>query len=250
MTSEKPHKTLQTMNYTDGTIRRERNVRISNPASPTIKLFSVLLFFVGAIGVSDASASDIVHQEIVVEVGSASSTVAALTLFEVSAGVATKVLGPVSARVGRNGVKRNRREGDGTTPLGSFGISGAFGVAESPRVVLPYRRVKDGDCWISDVTDGFYNQWVTRKQCGRQNEDLRRIALVGPYQLALTTDYNSSPIVVGKGSAIFIHVHAHDGAGRTKPTSGCVSVSRSVMKKLFALLDPAKNPRVTIRIRS
>jgi L,D-peptidoglycan transpeptidase YkuD (ErfK/YbiS/YcfS/YnhG family) len=115
---------------------------------------------------------------------------------------------------------------------------------------LPYRRVKDGDCWISDVTDGFYNQWVTRKQCGRQNEDLRRIALVGPYQLALTTDYNSSPIVVGKGSAIFIHVHAYDGAGRTKPTSGCVSVSRSVMKKLFALLDPAKNPRVTIRIRS
>jgi len=188
-------------------------------------------------------------QRIVVEVPSPSSTTGTLRLVEVAGGVETTVLGPVVARVGRSGVKRDRREGDGTTPIGEVEIVGAFGSMGSPRVKLPYERVRRGDCWISEAADAAYNTLVRRADCKTPNEDLYRIALAGPYEYALTTSYNTSPIVPGKGSAIFIHVHSRDAAGRTKPTSGCVSVARSVMKRLFVMLDPAKNPTMVVRVR-
>ena len=188
-------------------------------------------------------------QTVVVEVPSASSTTGTLRLVETVGGVERVVLGPVAARVGRNGVKRNRREGDGTTPMGTMAITGGFGLTAGPMTVLPYRRVKNGDCWISEAADTSYNTWVRRARCAAPNEDLYRIAVAGAYELALTTDYNTSPIVVGKGSAIFIHAHSYDATGKTKPTSGCVSVSRAVMKRLFALLEPVKNPMMVVRIR-
>jgi L,D-peptidoglycan transpeptidase YkuD (ErfK/YbiS/YcfS/YnhG family) len=190
-----------------------------------------------------------VTQTVVVEVPSASSTTGTLRLVETVDGAERVVLDPVTARVGRNGVKRNRREGDGTTPLGAVAIDGGFGLAARTRTTMPYRRVTKGDCWISDVADASYNKWVRSARCAAPNEDLYRLAIAGAYELALTTDYNVSPIVVGKGSAIFIHVHSYDAARNSKPTSGCVSVSRAVMKRLFALLDPAKSPTMVVRIR-
>ena len=190
-----------------------------------------------------------VTQSIVVEVPRAWSTTATLRVVETVDGVDRVVLGPVTARVGRNGVRKNRSEGDGTTPLGAMAITGGFGLAAETMTALPYRRVAKGACWISEVTDASYNTWVRRSRCVRPNEDLHRIATSGAYEFALTTDYNASPIVVGKGSAIFIHVHSYDAAGRTQPTSGCVSVPRAVMKRLFALLDPAKNPVLVVRVR-
>ena len=213
--------------------------------------FSAMTGIVLPAGASVASPvqSIAILQTVVVEVPSATSTAGTLRVVETVDGVDRVVLGPVAARVGRNGVKRNRREGEGTTPLGTMAISGGFGLATGAVTVLPYRRVKKGDCWISDVADTSYNTWVRRSRCVPPNEDLHRIATSGAYEFALTTDYNASPIVVGKGSAIFIHVHSYDAAGRTQPTSGCVSVPRAVMKRLFVLLDPAKNPVLVVRVR-
>jgi L,D-peptidoglycan transpeptidase YkuD (ErfK/YbiS/YcfS/YnhG family) len=202
----------------------------------------------GAAGASSLQSTGIA-QTVVVEVSSASSSTGTLRLVETVDGADRVVLGPVSARVGRNGVKRNRREGDGTTPLGTMAISGGFGLAARTGTAMPYRRLKNRDCWISDVADASYNKWVRRAKCAAPNEDLYRIATAGAYEFALTTDYNTSSIVVGKGSAIFIHVHSYDAGGNTRPTSGCVSVSRAVMKRLFALLDPAMNPTMVVRIR-
>jgi L,D-peptidoglycan transpeptidase YkuD (ErfK/YbiS/YcfS/YnhG family) len=216
-----------------------------------VVLFSVLTGLLlpgGAAGASSLQSPD-AAQTVVVEVPSASSTTGTLRLVETVGGVERVVLGPVAARVGRNGVKRNRREGDGTTPMGTMTITGGFGLAARTATAMPYRRVKKGDCWISEAADTSYNTWVRRARCAAPNEDLYRIAVAGAYELALMTDYNASPIVVGKGSAIFIHVHSYDADGNTKPTSGCVSISRAVMKRLFALLDPVKNPMMVVRIR-
>lgn len=198
---------------------------------------------------SSVSALPAATQSVIVEVSSATATVGTLKLIETVDGIERVVLGPVPARVGRNGVKRDRREGDGTTPLGSMAITGAFGSAAKARTDLAYRRVVEGDCWISDVGDQLYNRRVRRTRCDAPNEDLYRIATGGAYEYALTTAYNTNPVVPGKGSAIFVHVHSYDAAGRIKPTSGCVSVSRSVMKRLYAMLDPAKSPVLMVRIR-
>jgi len=213
-------------------------------------LFSILtsVVFQGVASAASPVESIAATQTVVVEVSSASSTTATLRLVETVGDVERVILGPVAARVGRNGVKRNRREGDGTTPLGRMAITGSFGLAAKSTTALPYRRVLERDCWISDVADPAYNRRVRRARCAPPNEDLHRIAASGAYEFALTTDYNTSPILVGKGSAIFVHVHSYISAGRTKSTSGCVSVSRVAMKRLFALLDPAKNPTMVVRI--
>src|SRR5512133_4360630 len=54
--------------------------------------------------------------------------------------------GPYTARVGRNGVRKNKREGDGSTPAGTFAIGGKmYGNSPSPRVSYPYVRLRCGD---------------------------------------------------------------------------------------------------------
>ncbi|MFM7410300.1 MAG: L,D-transpeptidase [Actinomycetota bacterium] len=213
------------------------------------RVIAVFAFAASAALHVPVSAASTSTQSVVVEVESASATLGMLWVVESVDGIECVVWGPVPACVGRSGVKRDRREGDGTTPLGSMAITGAFGSAAKARTEIAYRRVVAGDCWISDVGDRAYNRWVRRSRCNAPNEDLFRIARGGAYEFALTTDYNASPIVTGKGSAIFVHVHSYDAAGRTRPTSGCVSVSRSVMKRLFAMLDPAKNPVLVVRIK-
>ena len=209
---------------------------------------TILSLIAGSVTPASAWKAD-TTQLVIVEVTAPTSTSGTLSVVEVTDGKESIVMRPVPARVGRSGVSASHREGDGTTPLGRFAITGAFGLAEAPRVLLPYRRVREGDCWISGSGGPSYNFRVRRSNCGSPNEDLWRIAKAGPYEYALTTSYNTSPVVAGKGSAIFIHVNSSNDRGETRPTSGCVSVAISVMKRLFALLDPAKNPTLIVRIR-
>ena len=147
-----------------------------------LHLCGVALVCVSVLGPSSMAGASDTEQTVVVEVMSTSATAATLKVFETVDGVERAVLGPVPARVGRNGVKRDRREGDGTTPLGTVEITGAFGAAAKAQTALPYRRVVEGDCWISDVTDRAYNRLMRRTPCGKPNEDLYRIAMAGAYE--------------------------------------------------------------------
>ncbi len=182
-------------------------------------------------------------------VPSRSSTSARLATYELIDGRWKRVHGTVVARVGRSGVKVDRREGDGTTPLGSFGLVEVFGTARHADLSLPYHTVQRGDCWISDVISKDYNRRVASAVCRAPNENLWRIARGGPYEWAVVTDFNLAEPISGKGSAIFLHVHARDATGETKPTSGCVSVSRSVLSRIVRWLDAGKQPRLVVTVR-
>jgi L,D-peptidoglycan transpeptidase YkuD (ErfK/YbiS/YcfS/YnhG family) len=189
------------------------------------------------------------RQRVIIDVASTKSTSGTLTLVEIRDGTTRILVGPVTARLGRNGVSANHREGDGTTPLGTFALTSAFGTAARPKSGLGYSRLREGDCWVSDATDPKYNSRVSRGVCGAPNEDLYRIGRAGPYRLAIVTDYNMSPVVAGRGSAIFLHVNAVDESGRSRPTSGCVSVSYGVMLRLVSSLDAAARPTLTVRLK-
>lgn len=186
------------------------------------------------------------QQVIIVSSSTWASTTATLSLYELRANGWVRIAGPYAARLGRNGVRADRAEGDGTTPAGSHRLVSAFGRRTKSPTKLPYRTVHYGDCWISDVESDNYNEWVEQVPCGSRNENLWAIARAGAYANAIVTDYNMDPIVVGKGSAIFVHVHSRTKSGATKATSGCVSVSSSQLLALLARLDPAKQPRIVI----
>src|SRR3712207_1619678 len=61
-------------------------------------------------------------QLITIEAASTRTTHATARIWRRSGGCWVAAGGPYAARVGRNGIRRDRREGDGTTPIGTFPI--------------------------------------------------------------------------------------------------------------------------------
>jgi L,D-peptidoglycan transpeptidase YkuD (ErfK/YbiS/YcfS/YnhG family) len=170
-------------------------------------------------------------QRIQVTAPSARSTTATLTVRECG----KRVLGPWRARVGRRGLSANRHEGDGTTPIGTFGIGPVvYGLDPNPGVRLRYHRLGCGDWWDGDAASPTYNTF-RHVSCGTSppfaggSEALWRVTPA--YRLFAFIRYNVAPVVPGRGSAIFLHVDT----GR--PTNGCVSLPRSELRSLLVRLQ-------------
>ena len=171
-------------------------------------------------------------QRIQVTAPSARSTTATLSMTECG----RRVLGPWRARVGRNGLSAHHREGDGTTPTGTFGIGRVvYGLDPDPGLQLRYHRLVCGDWWDGDPRSPTYNSFrhVAR---GRNppfaggSEALWRITPA--YRLFAFIRYNAAPAVPGRGSAIFLHVDT----GR--PTNGCVSLTHARLAAVLRRLRP------------
>jgi L,D-peptidoglycan transpeptidase YkuD (ErfK/YbiS/YcfS/YnhG family) len=60
--------------------------------------------------------------------------------------------GPAEATDGRT-----RKQGSGTTPLGTYTMTEAFGNGPAPGMWLPYHRVRSGDYWVGDPDSRYYN---------------------------------------------------------------------------------------------
>jgi L,D-peptidoglycan transpeptidase YkuD (ErfK/YbiS/YcfS/YnhG family) len=173
------------------------------------------------------------------------STTASLTRWRKS-GDCWLAAGPAAtAHVGRNGVSERKREGDKKTPAGAFGIQTVmYGVGPNPGVRYPYRRIVCGDWWVEDSRSQFYNRFK-HVRCGSTppfritSEDMSRSPI--SYRHLAVIDYNTHPIVPGRGSGIFLHVSASGG-----PTLGCVSLAYGQLIATLRWLDPAARPLIVI----
>jgi L,D-peptidoglycan transpeptidase YkuD (ErfK/YbiS/YcfS/YnhG family) len=124
--------------------------------------------------------------------------------------------------IGRGGLTRDKREGDGATPLGTLRIMGMY--YRPDRVCsnhLPHWAVpvRPGDLWSDDSRDADYNHLV-RAPHGFSHERMRRADPL--YDLVMITDWNWPDAVPGKGSAIFVHSWRRPGF----PTAGCIAFAR------------------------
>jgi L,D-peptidoglycan transpeptidase YkuD (ErfK/YbiS/YcfS/YnhG family) len=143
-----------------------------------------------------------------------------------------------------DGLKRTA--GHLQTPTGIWRIgSFLFGQHATPPVGtrMPYRHIRQ-DSWWSDERD-TYNTWVTSRTPidGEHLADARV-----QYEYAFDSGYNAPPneVVIGRGTAIFIHCSEPPGNSLGKFTHGCVAVDRTAMKRLFRLLTPARRPTCAI----
>ncbi|MDR9831315.1 hypothetical protein RCJ22_37640, partial [Vibrio sp. FNV 38] len=57
---------------------------------------------------------------------------------------------------GKNGMSDDRHEGDKTTPIGSFPILHAFGIASNPGTTMQYRKITRNSYWSGEYST--YNQ--------------------------------------------------------------------------------------------
>lgn len=146
---------------------------------------------------------------------------------------------PVS--LGRGGIRTDKREGDGATPVGIHRTLGLLfrpdriAAAALPDWALPI-GLEDRWCDAPDHPD--YNHLV-RKPFGPSQERLRRGDPL--YDMILPLDWNWPRAVPGKGSAIFIHQWRRPGV----PTAGCLAFSRQDL--LFIARHAAPGTRVIVR---
>ena len=184
-----------------------------------------------------------VRQLITVTTASYAATYATLRVYEVSGAKRVLVFGPWTARVGYNGVARpgRKREGDGKTPSGTYGLSFFFGVQSDLGFSFPFRHAYSYDYWDDDPSSPRYNEWVdARKQKpGANPEPMHQVPA---YDYAAVIAYNTAR-VPGLGSAIFLHV------GTGTATAGCVSLPRAELIKVLRWLKPGDNPRISITVR-
>jgi L,D-peptidoglycan transpeptidase YkuD (ErfK/YbiS/YcfS/YnhG family) len=183
-------------------------------------------------------------QLITVDAPSPSSTTAMVAAWQRSGGCWVPAAGPWTGRTGRNGLSTHHVEGDGTTPMGAYGIGPVmYGIAPNPGVHYRYHQLVCGDWWDEDPSSPAYNTFQAIG-CGTAppfhgNSEALWTQNVA-YQRFAVVNYNTGPVVPGAGSAIFLH----DDLGN--PTDGCVSLPTPQLDTLLRWLNPAAAPLIVI----
>jgi L,D-peptidoglycan transpeptidase YkuD (ErfK/YbiS/YcfS/YnhG family) len=147
---------------------------------------------------------------------------------------------PVRCALGKGGIAREKREGDGATPAGVFPLRRVFYRPDrvaKPETRLPVHRLHPHDGWCDDAGHAAYNTMI-RRPCSAHHERLwRRDSL---YDVIVEVGYNDAPVVGGLGSAIFLHV-ARAGY---RATEGCVALALDDLLELLKRCGP--ETRITI----
>jgi len=134
--------------------------------------------------------------------------------------------------LGRSGVTAVKREGDGATPAGRWGLVEVRWRSDRlsrPRTALPVRAINPEDGWCDSPADRNYNHPVRHPYAASAERLWRDDHL---YDVIVVLAYNLRPRARGRGSAIFMHL-ARSGYA---PTEGCIALSAADMRHMLAAL--------------
>jgi L,D-peptidoglycan transpeptidase YkuD (ErfK/YbiS/YcfS/YnhG family) len=140
----------------------------------------------------------------------------------------------IPVALARGGIKADKREGDGGTPMGKFRPVRLWWRADRhprPATFLPVRAIGPEDAWCEDPSDRHYNQPVrlnAKDGCDRLRRDDHL------YDFIIEINHNTHPRIAGRGSAVFLHL----ARPNFSPTSGCVSMTKAAMLRLLKRLGP------------
>ena len=152
------------------------------------------------------------------------------------------IAGPFRApcALGRTGIARDKREGDGATPAGRFRLLWAYFRPDRARVAAggaPLKALRRDSGWCEDPACARYNRPVRLPAADGADRMWREDAL---YDLVFVLDHNFSRRCKGRGSAIFFHL-ARPGL---TPTAGCVAIAAADMRKLAPRLARGATMRI------
>jgi L,D-peptidoglycan transpeptidase YkuD (ErfK/YbiS/YcfS/YnhG family) len=153
------------------------------------------------------------------------------------------VAGPwrIKVALGRSGVRADKREGDGATPMGHYRLVRLWWRRDRmarPLTLLPARAIGPADAWCEDPADRRYNRAIKLAR-GEAGDRLHRIDAL--YDMVIEINHNARPRIAGRGSAVFIHV-ARAGLA---PTAGCIAMPAATLRRLLSRLGP--RTQITIR---
>lgn len=136
--------------------------------------------------------------------------------------------------LGHGGVRADKEEGDGATPLAVLPLRLVYFRADRVRIpvsVVPREALAPDDGWCDDPIDRAYNTLIRLPNSARHEELWRADAL---YDVIGVLGWNDDPVVRRRGSAIFLHVARPDYG----PTEGCVALA---LPDLLAVLAAGVN---------
>ena len=151
--------------------------------------------------------------------------------------------------IGYGGLVRGprRKQGTGTTPVGTYRLLSTFGThSRAASWDMGHRRIKRDDFWVQDNASAYYNRYRNKSQGGFRwwltsgiNTSERLTDFPTEYEYAFNTSFNINQ-VRRRGAGIFLHVNG------TGATAGCASAPRWFIQRAMARLDPRRVPVIAI----
>jgi len=142
--------------------------------------------------------------------------------------------------IGKRGIIKNKKEGDKCTPKGTYEFKTVFYRKDKvPFLKTGLKKIiiRKNMGWCDDSNSNQYNKLV---KFPFKNSAEKLYRKDNSYDIIITLNHNSRPIIKNKGSAIFFHVSKNNYS----PTQGCVALSKRDIKIL--LLYCKKNNKVII----
>ena len=122
--------------------------------------------------------------------------------------------------IGKNGLKKNKIEGDKSTPKGIFSLGKLYYRSDrvpKPETNLTTKKITKNLGWCDISNNKYYNQEVSSLKNVNKEKFFRKD---NKYDYLIIINYNKNKIK-NKGSAIFIHLTRD-----YKATNGCVAVNK------------------------
>ena len=133
--------------------------------------------------------------------------------------------------IGKNGLKKNKIEGDKSTPKGIFGLGKLYYRSDrvpKPETNLTTKKITKNLGWCDISNNKYYNQEVSSLKNVNKEKFFRKD---NKYDYLIIINYNKNKIK-NKGSAIFIHLTRD-----YKATNGCVAVNENDFLILAKLIN-------------
>ena len=149
----------------------------------------------------------------------------------------------VKCTVGKRGIGLKRKEGDLITPKGIFKINCIlYRKDRIKKIQSKFKKIviKRNMGWCDDPESKNYNKLIKLPSNSSYETLYKRENI---YDIVIVLNFNTSPIIKNKGSAIFIHIAKKN----YKKTEGCVAVKKNDLLKIISKLK--RNTRVKISNR-
>ncbi len=134
--------------------------------------------------------------------------------------------------IGKEGLKKNKIEGDGTTPKGKFSLGKLYwrnDRIKKPKTSLNCKKITKNLGWCTDSKSRLYNKEFKIQKKIKHEKLMRKDY---KYNLLIEINYNKKNTIKNKGSAIFIHLTKN-----YKPTLGCIAISENDFLVLAKLVN-------------
>ena len=141
--------------------------------------------------------------------------------------------------LGKLGIKKNKKEGDKTTPRGIFSLGKLYYRSDRIKKIdtcLKCKVIKKYMGWCNNPNDRKYNKEFDLDTKKKGEKLFRKDH---KYDALISINYNMNPVIPYKGSAIFLHLTQN-----YKPTAGCIAINIKDFLTLVKYIKPADKIKI------